>query len=106
MRCVVDNVCVSAGDVGGILIRRLMKMKKKIDRGWDVIVDILTYLIKLGATFKVDAGESFYKILIVQKNNEYVFGDVMEEIIMMLKGRCKRFAFIGKEEGIEIMVVF
>ena len=81
-------------------------MGKEIDRDWDVVVELLTYLRQLKATFRVETGEGFYKILIVQNNKKYVSGDVVLKIIGMLKGRCKRFAFLGKEEGIEIFISF
>ena len=81
-------------------------MKRNVDKGWGVVMELLTYLKQLKATFRVETGESFYKVLIVQNSNEYIFGDVMEKVIGILKGRCKRFAFMGKQEGIEIFISF
>ena len=77
-----------------------------MDKDWDVVVELLTYLKQLKAMFKVETGEGFYKVLIVQNNKKYVSGDVLMKIISLLKGRCKRFAFLGKEEGIEIFIAF
>ena len=77
-----------------------------MDKDWDVVVELLTYLKQLKAMFKVETGKKYYKVLIVQNNEKHIFGDVMEKIIDLLKGRCKRFAFMGKEEGIEIFIMF